>query len=159
MDNAQEQENEAAGTDARQALMAACARATIAEMAAAVAAHADAVANADDLRAPETGLVMLRGRIGGSGAPFNVGEASVTRAAIRLADGTVGFGYQLGRSHERARLAALIDALGQDGARRERLRHQFLIPVMARAGGDDAAVAADVAATRVDFFTVARGED
>ena len=44
-----------------------------------------------ELRAPETGLVMLRGRIGGSGASFNVGEATVTRAAVQLASGEQGF--------------------------------------------------------------------
>ena len=34
------------------------------------------------LRAPETGLVMVRGRIGGTGAPFNVGEMTVTRCSV-----------------------------------------------------------------------------
>ena len=59
---------------------------------------------------------MLRGRMGGSGPTFNIGEATVTRAAVRLDTGTVGFSYLLGRSHRRARLAALVDALGQDPA-------------------------------------------
>src|SRR5690242_7945668 len=49
------------------------------------------------LRPPETGLVMLRGRIGGSGAPFNLGEATATRCAIELETGTTGFSYILGR--------------------------------------------------------------
>src|SRR5512139_3658243 len=38
----------------------------------------------DVLRAPETGLVMLRGRMGATGAAFNLGEATVTRCAVRL---------------------------------------------------------------------------
>ena len=66
-----------------------------------------------DLRAPENGLVMLRGRVGGDGAPFNIGEATVSRAAVRLASGEVGFGYTLGRDGEKARLIALCDALVQ----------------------------------------------
>ena len=37
-----------------------------------------------ELRAAETGLVMLRGRIGGDGDPFNLGEATVTRAAVQI---------------------------------------------------------------------------
>ncbi|TIU26036.1 MAG: phosphonate C-P lyase system protein PhnG, partial [Mesorhizobium sp.] len=43
--------------------------------------------DAELLRGPETGLVTVRGRIGGGGAPFNVGEATVTRATVRLASG------------------------------------------------------------------------
>ncbi|RYD83147.1 MAG: phosphonate C-P lyase system protein PhnG, partial [Sphingomonadales bacterium] len=36
------------------------------------------------VRGPESGLVMIRGRIGGGGAPFNLGEATVSRATVRL---------------------------------------------------------------------------
>ncbi len=35
------------------------------------------------LRRPETGLVMVQGRIGGSGAHFNLGEVTVTRCVLR----------------------------------------------------------------------------
>src|SRR4029078_2982522 len=66
-----------------------------------------------ELRAPENGLVMLRGRVGGDGAPFNPGEATVSRAAVPLPSGEVGFGYTLGRDGEKARLIALCDALAQ----------------------------------------------
>ncbi|MFN0115117.1 MAG: phosphonate C-P lyase system protein PhnG, partial [Paracoccaceae bacterium] len=31
------------------------------------------------LRGPEIGLVMVRGRVSGTGAPFNLGEMAVTR--------------------------------------------------------------------------------
>ncbi len=67
----------------------------------------------EDLREPENGLVMVRGRIGGDGAPFNLGEATVSRAAVRLATGEVGFGYTLGRDRQKARMIALCDALVQ----------------------------------------------
>ncbi len=67
----------------------------------------------DDLREAEHGLVMVRGRIGGDGAPFNLGEATVSRAAVRLASGELGFGYTLGRDREKARMIALCDALVQ----------------------------------------------
>src|SRR5687768_8104747 len=66
-----------------------------------------------ELRKPQTGLVMLRGRVGGDGAPFNLGEATVTRAAVQLASGEKGFGYVLGRDGHKARLAATCDALWQ----------------------------------------------
>ena len=69
----------------------------------------------EDIRLPENGLVMLRGRIGGDGAPFNLGEAAVSRAAVRLSTGEVGFGYTLGRDREKARMIALCDAMVQSG--------------------------------------------
>lgn len=138
--------------------MLACALATQAELNSAVDRFEEAV-GATDLRVPETGLVMMRGRIGGTGAPFNVGEVTVSRAAVQLPDRTVGFGYQMGRSILRARSAAIIDALGQEPGRRSELEKFFVGPVLERARQEDAAVAAEGAATRVNFFTLARGED
>src|SRR6266699_5257145 len=67
----------------------------------------------ENLREPENGLVMVRGRIGGDGAAFNLGEATVSRAAVRLSSGEVGFGYSLGRDRAKARMIALCDALVQ----------------------------------------------
>jgi|SRR5262245_9584369 len=141
----------------RQALMGACARATEAELADALASLGELPA-AQELRAPETGLVMVRGRIGGTGAPFNLGEVTVTRAAVRLANGCTGVSYLMGRSHRRARLAAMLDALAQDAAIHVRLEASLIGPVMARVAAEDARVRADVAATKVDFFTLVRGE-
>src|SRR5688572_15756001 len=82
-------------TAARQALMRACAEASEEELETALAGLGQ-LPSYRDLRAPQTGLVMLRGCIGGTGAPFNVGEATVTRAAVQLANGTIGFSYLLG---------------------------------------------------------------
>jgi len=143
---------------ARQALMRACAEATQVELEAALAELGELPA-AEELRAPQTGLVMLRGRMGGSGPAFNLGEATVTRAVVRLASGAVGFAYLLGRSHRRARLAALVDAMAQDAGYRSRLEASLLAPVTARRTEADARVRAETAATKVDFFTVVRGED
>jgi alpha-D-ribose 1-methylphosphonate 5-triphosphate synthase subunit PhnG len=141
----------------RQALMGACARATEEELAGALASLGDVPA-AQELRAPETGLVMLRGRIGGTGTPFNLGEVTVTRAAVRLGNGSMGVSYLIGRAHRRARLAAMVDALAQDAANLIRLEANLTRPVMARLAAEDARVRADVAATKVDFFTLVRGE-
>jgi alpha-D-ribose 1-methylphosphonate 5-triphosphate synthase subunit PhnG len=149
---------DSAGTPARRELMRACAEANEAEMEAAVAALGD-LAPFDDIRPPQTGLLMLRGRIGGDGPPFNIGEATMTRAAVRLASGEMGFAYLLGRSHRRARLAALLDALGQDEGRRTALQQVLVEPVMARRERERARRGAETAATRVDFFTLVRGED
>src|SRR5712672_2399789 len=83
--------------------------------AAEIASRLDAVALPahENLREPENGLVMVRGRIGGDGAPFNLGEATVSRAAVRLSTGEVGFGYTLGRDRQKARMIALCDAMLQ----------------------------------------------
>jgi alpha-D-ribose 1-methylphosphonate 5-triphosphate synthase subunit PhnG len=139
--------------------MGACADAAEAELATALAELGELPAYRE-LRATETGLVMLRGRVGGEGAPFNVGEAIVTRAAVQLPSGTIGLSYLLGRSQRRARLAALVDALGQDSAHyRERLETTLVAPVQARCARERADRRAETAATRVNFFTLVRGED
>ena len=108
------------------------------------------------LRRPETGLVMVKGRISGSGAPFCTGEMTATRAAVRLATGEVGIGYVGGRSARHAEIAAAVDALGQRADWRDRLEAAILAPLEAEAANRHRAIAARAAATKVDFFTVAR---
>ncbi|MEL6299538.1 MAG: phosphonate C-P lyase system protein PhnG [Pseudomonadota bacterium] len=142
----------------RQRVMRACAAATASELQAAIAAFGDE-SSASDLRAPETGLVMLRGRIGGDGAPFNTGEATVTRAVVQLASGEIGYGYLLGRSTGRARNAAIIDALAQNPSHAEPIETEFVAPVFARVAAEREECQRKAAATRVNFFTLARGED
>ena len=110
------------------------------------------------LRRPEFGSVMVRGRMGGVGAPFNLGEMTVTRATVRLSDGTVGHAYVPGRDAEKARIAAVCDALLQ-GPGAESVRERVLGPMQALLARTRADRAAKAAATRVEFFTMARGED
>jgi alpha-D-ribose 1-methylphosphonate 5-triphosphate synthase subunit PhnG len=140
----------------RQALMRICAEATESELERALTTFGGLFA-AEDIRPPETGLVMLRGRIGGDGAPFNVGEATVTRAVIRLSDGKLGYSYCLGRSARRAWMAAIVDALGQDATSRAQIDAALVVPVKARR--DAERQREETAATRVNFFTLVRGED
>jgi len=142
---------------ARQTLMRVCAQARQAEIAQALEVLGP-LPEAEDIRAPECGLVMLRGRIGGDGAPFNLGEATVTRAAVRMGE-TLGYGYLLGRCPQKARLAAIVDALGQDADWRARLEDVLVAPVSARRAAEQQAQAAETAKTRVNFFTLVRGED
>jgi alpha-D-ribose 1-methylphosphonate 5-triphosphate synthase subunit PhnG len=113
----------------------------------------------DELRAPESGLVMVRGRIGGDGAPFNVGEATVSRAVVRLVTGETGFGYVLGRDRTKARLIALCDALVQSPAYGPAVESRVVGPIRARLEAARDADARQVAATKVDFFTLVRGGD
>lgn len=112
----------------------------------------------DWLRAPEIGSVMVRGRAGAVGAPFNLGEMTVTRCALQLSDGTVGHGYVQGRDKEKARRAALVDALMQTGAAGE-VRTALLTPLEAEMAEARRTRAAKAASTKVDFFTMVRGEN
>ncbi len=105
------------------------------------------------LRPPEFGSVMVRGRMGGTGAPFNLGERG-----LRLADGTVGHAYVPGRDAEKARIAAVCDALLQ-GPASEAVRDRVVRPMQALLARVRADREAKAAATKVEFFTVARGED
>lgn len=111
------------------------------------------------LRGPETGLVMLRGRVGGTGAPFNVGEATVTRATVKLRDGAIGHAMALGRDGEKARLAAVIDALCQNIEVAALIDAGIIDPLRRELDEDDDRRRQETAATRVDFFTMVRGED
>ncbi len=110
------------------------------------------------LRPPEVGAVMVRGRIGGTGAPFNLGEVTVTRASVRLHDGTVGHAWVQGRNKDHATRAAVLDALLQTGAG-PRLQSSIIDVLAAEAQAIRATRAAKAAATKVDFFTMVRGED
>ena len=113
----------------------------------------------EDLRAPENGLVMIRGRIGGDGAQFNLGEATMSRAVVRLTTGEMGFGYVLGRDRAKARLIALCDALVQTAAYAAVLESKVIAPLRAGLEAQRGVRARQVAATKVDFFTLVRGED
>jgi alpha-D-ribose 1-methylphosphonate 5-triphosphate synthase subunit PhnG len=140
----------------RQAAMAVLAHSTAADIAGCLVAIA--VPAYEDLREPENGLVMVRGRIGGDGAPFNLGEATVSRAAVRLSTGEVGFGYTLGRDRQKARMIALCDALMQSNEFADALEENVLTPLRAAMTSVRNQKAAETAATRVDFYTLVRGE-
>lgn len=110
------------------------------------------------LRQPEIGAVMVRGRVGGTGAPFNLGEMTVTRCSVRLMDGTVGHAYVQGRDKAHATRAACIDALLQTDQGPD-LKAKILAPLEAEAQEARQTRAQKAAATKVDFFTMVRGED
>lgn len=110
------------------------------------------------LRSPEIGTTMVRGRAGGTGAPFNLGEMTVTRCALTLADGEVGHAYLKGRRKADAEAAALVDALMQTPLAAQ-LREAVLAPLEAEMAARKAARTGKAAATKVDFFTMVRGED
>jgi alpha-D-ribose 1-methylphosphonate 5-triphosphate synthase subunit PhnG len=107
------------------------------------------------LRQPEVGAVMVRGRVGGTAEPFNLGEMTVTRAAVQLPDGAVGHAWVQGRDKAHATRAAILDALLQT----DTTHHALIETLAAEAEARRNARAAKAAATKVDFFTMVRGED
>lgn len=111
----------------------------------------------DVLRPAEIGTVMVRGRIGATGDAFNLGEMTVTRCVVSVA-GTAGHAQVQGRDKDQARRAAVIDALMQ-GADAEGLRARVLDPLQAEETARREVRARKAAATKVDFFTLVRGED
>lgn len=110
------------------------------------------------LRPPETGSVMVRGRAGATGDAFNLGEMTVTRCTLKLANGAVGHGYVQGRTKPDAEAAALVDALMQTEAA-EAVSQDILAPLTDAAASRRATRASKAQATKVDFFTMVRGED
>ncbi|TJZ64372.1 phosphonate C-P lyase system protein PhnG [Chitiniphilus eburneus] len=110
------------------------------------------------LRRPETGLMMVRGRAGGTGGQFNLGEVSVTRCAVQDDDGRLGVGYVRGRVARHAELVALFDLLLQDDRRRADLLPTVIAPLAERQRAARDVASAQAAATRVNFFTLARGD-
>ncbi|MES5098445.1 phosphonate C-P lyase system protein PhnG [Agrobacterium sp. BA1120] len=114
---------------------------------------------ATPVRGPEIGTVMVRGKIGGGGAAFNLGEASVTRATVKLDSGEVGHSVVLGRDQAKARIVAHLDALRQRPDWVSRIDCEIVRPALAVMEDEQRRKAEETEATRVDFFTVARGED
>lgn len=116
---------------------------------------APALPRHERVRGPEIGLVMARGRQGGDGAPFNLGEVTVTRCTVSVGETLVGHAFVAGRDARRAELAAVLDAALQDGALRPALMEAVVEPLAAAQAERAARTARKAAATRVEFSTLA----
>ncbi|NMP25807.1 phosphonate C-P lyase system protein PhnG [Rahnella sp. SAP-1] len=110
------------------------------------------------LRPAETGLTQLQGRMGGSGKRFVLGDMTVTRAVIQLSSGVYGYSYVSGRDKQHAELCAVIDALLQVPGMDELLHKRVIAPLAASQQATREQRAREIAASRVDFFTLVRGE-
>lgn len=144
--------------DARKRAAGLLARATVEELLNCWSAL-DTKPQVEKVRGPETGLVMVRGKIGGGGSPFNLGEATVTRATVKLASGTIGHAHALGTSRKQAWYAAIADALWQEETTRPLVEREVLSVVASRLEKRKTSAIQQTAATRVDFFTMVRGDD
>jgi alpha-D-ribose 1-methylphosphonate 5-triphosphate synthase subunit PhnG len=111
------------------------------------------------IRRPEVGMTMVRARAGGTGRTFNLGEMTMTRCTLRTDGDLVGTSYVAGRSQRHAELAALFDALLQDPARQSPVTALVIDPLARAQELRRNRRVERSAPTRVDFFTVVRGED
>ncbi|MGD8563839.1 MAG: phosphonate C-P lyase system protein PhnG [Desulfarculaceae bacterium] len=111
------------------------------------------------LRPPETGLIMVQGRVGGSGSRFNLGEMTMTRCVVVLDDGTTGYSYIAGRKPEHAQVAAILDALMQRPEQAAQIQQKILGPLERKRQLQAERASVESASTKVDFFTMVRGED
>lgn len=132
------------------------------------------------VRAPEAGLIMARGRIGNTGHAFNVGEVLVTRCVVALNgegesralhqetererghhqdQSLLGYAWVTGEKARHAEIAALLDALWLREAYAGLMDEHVAPLLMQRRMHKEDAEASAVAKTKVDFFTMVRGED
>jgi alpha-D-ribose 1-methylphosphonate 5-triphosphate synthase subunit PhnG len=142
---------------ARAQWMSLLAQAEPTELAQAMAPFAPPATATTWLRPPQTGLYMLRGRIGGTGPQFNLGEVSVTRCSVQIGE-RIGHAWVRGSNGRHAELAACADALMQDAEQHPHLHAQVLEPLRQSLHQRRASASRKAAASKVEFFTVVRGE-
>jgi alpha-D-ribose 1-methylphosphonate 5-triphosphate synthase subunit PhnG len=152
-EDAPQKDARVASQAARRYWMSVLARAAADELATCLAGNGGAPVY-QRLRGPESGLMMVRGRAGGGGAAFNLGEMTVTRCTVRTESGQVGHAYVAGRDARRAELAAVLDALLQDPARGQALQDEVIEKLAALQAASRTEVARKAAATKVQFFAM-----
>ena len=111
----------------------------------------------DVVKTPECGSLMIEARAGGGGRRFNAGEATVTRCVVRDGD-RLGYSYSLGRDKEKARLAAILDAMLQSASSHHMVMETVVAPLAKAQQERRARASLHAAATKVDFFTMVRGD-
>ena len=142
----------------RQAWLAVLARASRIELEAKLELANESLLTLQRVRPAEVGMLMLRGRVGGTGNPFNLGEASVVRCTVRLGNRPLGVAYALGRDKRRAELAAVFDALLQDPQHHDDLQSKLIEPLATAQSQARDQLQGEVATSKVEFFTLVRGD-
>ncbi|MFV9668204.1 phosphonate C-P lyase system protein PhnG [Pantoea sp. KXB25] len=111
------------------------------------------------VRPAEIGLTRLQARMGATGNRFVMGDATVTRAVVQLEDGTLGYSYLLGRDKAHAERCALLDALLQQPETRPLLEEKIITLLAAWREEQRQLRAREIASSKVDFFTLVRGDN
>ena len=110
------------------------------------------------LRATDSGLLQVQGKLGNTGDRFNMGDITITRSSISLANGINGFAFVQGRNKQHADLAAIIDAIMQSDLATN-AQTALIAPLQAARLERLKTATAATLQTKVDFFTLVRGED
>ncbi|SHN61572.1 phosphonate C-P lyase system protein PhnG [Desulfovibrio litoralis] len=114
------------------------------------------------LKAPEAGLIMLKAKTGDKSHTFNMGELLVTRCIVSLTweqQSTTGYAFIKGDSQRHAELAAVYDALMQIESFNKILSTKLISPLNLKQKNKKQQMTKEIAETKVDFFTMVRGED
>jgi alpha-D-ribose 1-methylphosphonate 5-triphosphate synthase subunit PhnG len=104
---------------------------------------------------PETGMVMMQARQDGAGNRFNLGEVTVSRCILKVND-VMGYAMVMGPDLHHAELAAFFDALFQMPDLD--LRNALVSELRRMKNKRHAQDAAEVQTSKVEFFTMKRGE-
>ena len=110
------------------------------------------------LREPEIGSVMVQGKVGATGDNFNVGEVTITRCSLNLDKKIQGHGYVQGRNKYKSKIAALCDALMQT-EKKKIIKRNIIDKLIKYKNNKRNEILSKTEATKVDFFTLVRGED
>lgn len=111
------------------------------------------------IRPAETGLVQIQARMGGTGSRFFAGDATLTRAVVRLPSSTLGYSYLLGRNQAHAERCAVLDALLQEPSHFQALMETLINPLEAERQARLDARQAEISPSKVNFFTLVRGDN
>jgi alpha-D-ribose 1-methylphosphonate 5-triphosphate synthase subunit PhnG len=107
---------------------------------------------------PEVGLLMVQSKADGSHPGFNLGEMSVTKCVLQVQGQYLGYAVILGSDLVHAELAALFDGLLQHPDFRDDLKNSLISNLALKQKEKDRALEKETADTRVEFFTLKRGE-
>jgi len=110
------------------------------------------------LKQPEIGMVMVKAKTGGNGSPFNMGEMTVTRTVLQLHSHEMGYGYTAGRDKDKSLTIALIDACYQVEGWQEQIEEKLVQPLRKDLQQARSQHQETVDRTKVNFFTMVRGE-
>lgn len=111
------------------------------------------------IRAPEIGLVQVRGRMGGTGSRFNLGDTTITRCVVQSSAGHYGYAFIRGRDKDHALCAAKLDALMQEHPLKGVIDIQVIEPLQRQLRERQKRKQSETERTQVKFFTLVRGEE
>lgn len=113
----------------------------------------------DTIKPAQVGMAMVRAQAGTEGLVYNQGEMTVTRCVLQeKATQVMGVGYTQGRSKQKATLMAEVDLALQNASHQNDVIEKLVEPLEQAHQRAVAQQNKATDATKVDFFTMVRGE-